>query len=363
MDGVSFIVYDKAGTFQRLVVPKSSSTTLLRNGISFSELTLDSDHVALEAATAKGARCAMRFRGREWLRGRVSSTPGHGPDGDTVIRVEDDVRKLWAWLGWPKPSAALNAQTDEYARYSGPAESVVKAAIAANVTRLGVPWTVAPSLGRGPTSKAELRFHPLGDKLMPVLDAAGLVLTLAHDGLAVTVDVRASQLVAGLLSDLTGNLEAYSWTKEAPTSTRVIVGGRGEGVEREFYSKVDAATESDWGDVIETFVDARNAEVGGSLEPDADEALAEGRATAGISMDLVESDRFRLGTHFLIGDRVRVKVGPLDQEEPITQVVIDDTPDGVVVTPKLGTADDDPDVQIGNQIAALARGARDEKRR
>lgn len=362
-EGVSFVIYDKAGEFRRQVLPNSSSTTLLRNGISFSEFVVDSDHVALPAATAPGARCAMRFRGREWLRGRVSSTPGHGPDGETTIRVEDDIRKLWDWYGWPVPSAGLNAQIDEYARYSGSAESVVKAAIAANVTRLGVSWTVSASLNRGPASRAEFRFHPLADKLTPILDAAALMLELTHDGLDVTVDVRESALVAGVLSDLTGNLEAYSWTKDAPTATRVVVGGRGEGVAREFFGKVNTDLEADWGDIIETFADARNSEEGGSLEPDADDALADGLPTAGVSMDLLESDRFRLGTHFLVGDRVRVKVGPLDQQEPITQILIDDSPSGVVVTPKLGTAEDDPDVQLGNQIAALARGARNEKRR
>lgn len=362
-DAVSFVIYDKVDAFRRLVVAKSSSTTLLRNEVSFTEFLLDADHPALPEATAPGARCGFRFRGREWFRGRVAATPGHGPVGETTIRVEGDVRKLWDWHGRPVPSAAVTAQDEEYARYSGPTETIAKAAMTANFARLGVAWSVAPDLGRGASARMEFRFHPLADKIVPLLDAADLILELAYVDDAVIVDVREAALVAGVLSDLTGKLEAYSWTRDAPTATRVIVGGRGEGVDREFFEKVNGDLESEWGDIIESFVDARNTEEGSSLEPDADEALAAGGPTAGVSMDLIETDAFRFAQHFLVGDRVRVKVGPLDQLEAITQVRIDDNPDGVVVTPKLGTADDDPDVQLGRQVALLARGARDEKRR
>lgn len=362
-DSVSFVIYDQADAFRRLVVAKSSSTTLLRNEVSFTEFVLDADHPALPDATVSGARCGFRFRGREWFRGRVAATPGHGPVGETTIRVESDVRKLWDWHGRPVPGAAVTAQVAEYARYSGPTETIAKAAMAANFARLGVAWSVAPNLGRGPAARLEFRFHPLADKIVPLLDAAHLVLDVTYADHSVIVDVREAQLVAGVLSDLTGKLEAYSWTRDAPTATRVVVGGRGEGVEREFLEKVNEELEAEWGDIIETFVDARNTEEGSTLEPDADEALVAGLPTAGVSMDLIETDAFRFAQHFLVGDRVRVRVGPLDQLEAITQVQIADSPEGVVVTPKLGTADDDPDVQLGRQVALLARGARDEKRR
>ncbi|MGK4422132.1 Gp37-like protein, partial [Klebsiella pneumoniae] len=90
--------------------------------------------------------------------------------------------------------------------------------------------------------------------------------------------------------------EGYSFERTGPTATRVIVGGRNEGVDREFVEFRDTALETDWGDIIEVFKDARNTEEGADLTVDAREALAEGRPTSGISTTLNETDRFRYGT-------------------------------------------------------------------
>src|SRR5690606_14599077 len=122
--------------------------------------------------------------------------------------------------------------------------------------------------------------------------------------------------------------------------------------------------ETAWGDIIETFKDSRMADAGADMSIDAAEALANGAPTAGVSMQLQESAKFRFGTTFLTGDRVRVKVGPLDLVERITLVRVEDSPgDGVVVTPHLGSIEDSPDAQLGAQVAGLARGIRDAGRR
>jgi hypothetical protein len=363
VDDLKFVVYDKAEAFRRTVVPRMSSTELIANGIPNSEFVLDDDDPALSAVTAEGARCAFWFRGVEWYRGRVGATPGTGPNGATTIRVEGDFRKLWDWQGWPKPSAAVNAQDVEYDRFTGPSESVFKSAISAAFTRLGVPWTVGADLGRGTSTRVEFRFHPLAEKLIPALDVDDLIVTIAYDPHPV-VDVRLAKTVGGVLSDLTGALENYSWNRDAPSATRVVVGGAGEGVERDFLLAIDAARESGWGDIIESFRDSRMAGDGADLSIDAAEALADGAPTAGVSMSLQESVRFQFGKTFIHGDRVPVKVGPLDLTERITSVRIDDTPeDGVIVTPHLGAHEDSPDAELGAQIAGLARGVRDAGRR
>ncbi|HWU28021.1 MAG TPA: hypothetical protein VN041_02885 [Microbacterium sp.] len=362
-DEIRFVVYDKAGTFRRTVVPRLSTAEIPANSTPWAELTLDDDHDALPALTADGARCAYWFRGIEWFRGRVSATPGNGPVGSVTARVEGDFRKLTEWQGWPKPTAAITAQDVDYARYTGSSEDVFKAALAANFSRLGVPWTVAASLGRGSAARAEFRFHPLAEKTIPALDADDLIVTIGYAPDPV-VDVRASALVPGLLSDLTGALEDYDWTRNAPSATRVVVGGAGEGAARELYQQIDTAREADWGDIIETFKDSRMADAGADFSIDAAEALAEGAPTVGVSMQLQESVKFRLGTTFLPGDRVRVKVGPLDLIERITLARVEDSPDqGVVVTPHLGSIEDSPDAQLGAQVAGLARGLRDAGRR
>jgi len=362
-DEIKFVVFDKAGVFRRTVVARESSAEIPVNATPTAEFVLDDDDPALAAVTAEGARCAYWFRGVEWFRGRISATPGTGPLGSTTARVEGDFRKLWDWQGWPKPTAAITAQDVEYARYTGTSEDVFKAALAANFTRLGVPWSAAASLARGSTARADFRFHPLAEKTVAALDADDLVITIGYSPDPV-VDVRAAALVPGLLSDLTGVLEEYGWTRDAPSATRVAVGGAGEGTARDFYQQIDSAREEAWGDIIETFKDARMADDGADMSIDAAEALADGAPTAGVSMSLVESERFRFGTTFLVGDRVPVRVGPLNLTERITSVQIEESAaNGVVVTPHLGSIQDSPDAELGAQVAGVARGIRDAGRR
>lgn len=361
MSDLVFVVYDKHSVYQRRFVPAESSVDLLPFGIPAAEFTLDDDDPALAPLTAKGARCAFRFRGVEWFRGMVKATPGEGPLGRTTVRVQGDMRKLWEWQGRPVPAAALTAQTVERARYGGPTETAVKAALAANFTRLGVPWTTATNHARGKTASVELRFHPLADKVVPFLDRDDLIPTLAYTPAGgVIFDVREADIVHGELSELTGAVEGWEWTRDAPSVTRVIGMGRGEGVAREFAEVRALDREADWGDIIESAVDLRNTDVGTDLTIEARETLAEGAATVGVSLTVQESKHFQLGVHYLPGDRVRVRVGPVDVLERISSVrIVDDPDEGVVVTPHIGAPEDSPDAELGAQVARLARGQRD----
>jgi hypothetical protein len=366
VDGLRFVIYDKAESYKRKLVGLTASAELIPNGISTAEFAIDDDHIAVADIVAEGARCAVWFRGKEQFRGRISATPGAGPEGEMSVLVEGDMRKFWDWYGRQVPGAPLNAQTSEYRVYTGKSEAVFKAAVAENFARLGVPWTVAADHGYGTDAKAEFRMHPLADKLFPLLEADDLLVTLSYPGgTAVQVDVREAMIVPGKLTLKSGVLNEYEYTRVAPDATRVTVGGRGEGVAREFVEVIDTAREAAWGDIIETFVDARNTEVGADLSKEGKEALEEAAARVGVTTELVESPRFRFGTTFDVGDLVSVNVGPVESIEPIS-VSIDETPSrGVLVTPFIGSADvsADTDVALATAVARLARGVRDSGRR
>jgi hypothetical protein len=179
------------------------------------------------------------------------------------------------------------------------------------------------------------------------------------------VDVRQAATVPGVFTVETGIPDLYKFDRTSPTATRAIVGGRGEGVDREFKQVINTVRETDWGDVIETFVDARSTDEGADIIPDAQAAVDEGAPRVSLSTDLVETKRFRFGTTYQLGDLLHVKVGPVDTTEQITQVSITcDSEEGTVVTPHVGGFDtDDTDVQLALQVAALARGQRDQGRR
>lgn len=363
-DTLRFVILDKAGAFQRELSGVNASADLSPNAIPTATFTIDDDHPALPAVTAKGARCAVWFRGAERFRGLIHRTPGEGPFGTVSAHIQGDMRKLWQWQGRQVPGAPLNAQTAEYRTYTGTSEGVFKQALSENFARLGVPWSVAPSQGRGSATRAELRMHPLADKLLPALIADNLIVTLAYPATGqVVVDVREAKLVPGVVTLASGVLGSFGFDRTAPTATRIVVGGRGEGVEREFVEVRDDALEADWNDIIEGFVDARNTDVGSDITIDGREALTAARPTSGISSTLAESERFRYGSTYIEGDRVAVSIGPVDVVQQISVSISESANQGVEVTPRIGDIKDDPNEQLAQDIARLARGARDAGRR
>ncbi|MDR6691338.1 hypothetical protein J2X55_002250 [Microbacterium sp. 1154] len=362
-DGLRFAIYDKTGSFRCQLEGVDATADLAPNAVPTATFTLDDDRKELADITANGARCGVWFRGKERFRGIIQETPGDGPYGKVTAHVRGDIRKLWHWQGRPVPSAGLGDQTSDYRVHSGPSETVFKDAVAENLLRLGVPWSVAPSLGRGTATVASLRFHPLADKLLPGLDADHLIVALSYDGPNVLVDVRQAKTVPGVLTIASGIPEGYKYERSGPTATRVVVGGRGEGVDREFVEFRDEALEADWGDIIEGFKDARNTEEGADLTIDAREALAEGRPKSGISTTLNETDRFQYGTTYTEGDLVTVRVGPIQRAQPISVSITETAGEGVVVTPRIGNVEDDTTDALARDIARLARGIRDTGRR
>lgn len=371
VDALRFVIFSKSNEYRQDLSGVEASATFVPNGVSSAEFTIDDDDEVLPELAAKGARCAVWFRGAERFRGRIRELPGSGPDGTVTASIEGDMRKLWDWYGWPVPTAPLTGQTQAYRNYSGRTETIFKTALQENLTRLGVPWTVAPTLGRGSLVPASapiaVRFHPLADKVLGPLVADGLVVVLSYapNG-AVTVDVRSADTVPGVLTQESAVADSYQFNVIAPTATRAIVGGRGEGAAREFKQHTDTVREADWGDIIETFIDARNTDEAADILTDAVAAVRDGGPTAGISTDIVETERFRYGDTYVEGDFVNVRIGPVESREQITSVeVTDDKESGVTVTPHIGSAnvEADTDMELVAQVAALARGQRDQGRR
>lgn len=365
MDGLRFVITDKTGAYLRDVSGFDAEAVLSPNVVPAAEFTVPSNHEVVADIMTTGARCRVFFRGEEQFRGLIAETPGDGPDGYVTARVVGDLQELWSWYGRQVPSAPISNQFQDYRTYTGPAETVFKTALAENFARLGVPWTVAPDQGRGASVSTQLRMHPLGDKLIPLLDLSNLTVTLAYTDAGVVVDVREPVTVPGVLTLETGIPDLYTYTRQAPTMTRCVVGGRGEGAEREFIEVIYPEREAEWGIIREGFVDGRNTEEGADLTVDAHQALAEGAARVGLNTTLVETDRFLYGTTYRIGDLVSVDVAPVQTLQRISVSISETADDGVVVTPRIGEIDDteDTDARLWRAVARLSRGIRDQGRR
>jgi len=356
-------------------VAQRTTASLLWNATSTANLTLSDTHRILPRIIAEpGARCALWMvdvRGgvlkkRRLLEGRVDNITGdNAPVGTVSVPVVDDFDLFGSTLAWQVPDAALSGQgAAEYWRMTAPTETRVKAAIAANATRLALPWDVEPSTGLGTSAALELRMHPLAEKILPPLIDARLQLTFGREGDRWKVGVREGHVFPRPITPQSGVLNRWSWVQHPATATRAVVGGRGDGVEREFALVVDEELEARMGVILEIFVEARSAEPGEDLAPYGRAKLAEHAAKSGLQAQLRESSWFRFAETYELGDRLPVKIGSLEFEDVITKVdITHDAANGFIAAPTIGLATSDPQQQLVDYVRDLALAVRDLERR
>lgn len=337
--------------------PLDVKPVIRHNLKSTATFRIDSDHIRASDLMTPGARVDIYKRGEFQMSGPVRHAVGQfAVDGALTFTVEDDFRILNNWQAWPKPLAAVTAQDVEYRTITGPAETVVKTVMAENAARLGFPLTVATDQGRGAVGTYTFRFHPAYDRLFPAVDQAGIGVTVKHSGNGLLLDCYEPRNYPHLLSPESGTVIGGSYSLAAPTATRVVVGGQGEGVAREFRTFTDATRETEWNDVIEVMKDARDSGSGDIYAARADESLAEGAPMAGLSLELTETKHFRYGGDGLrVGDLVTALVNGQPYADTLREVRLSWDKTGDQATPIIGERSDDPDTQLAKSIRALRR--------
>lgn len=366
MSGLSFVIRDRTNAFERHVVAhRGAEADLLWNNASTAFFVLDDDDPVIPAIVARGARCDVLLRDREEFRGRITATPGAGPNGHVTAYVTDHRAKLNQWTGWPKPSAALTGQNVDHRRYTGPLETIVKTAIAENVARLGTGWVMAADQGRGPTDQTiDFRMDYLGDLLLPPLRAARYGLELTYPDDVTTLDLRTPNIVAGVLDASSGRVDRNEFSRRAPSATRAIIGGPGEGPTRKFDQVIDTTRETDWADITEIFVNSTRREATDDLKPDGQARLDEGAESTSISMEITEQKGFTYHETYELGDLITATAGELESLEVIQRVLIKDDPDsGVTITPSIGDIVREEIQLLTRQLARLQATVRAQGRR
>jgi hypothetical protein len=367
-------VYDKDRVFQcQIGNPSALTATVRHNLISTLTLTVPLSHERLPELMADGARLRVSFKGELLLSGPITGDDldTDGKSGKYTVKVEDDLRTLWDIAGFPVPGAAITAQdTAEYRTYTGDAETILKDAVTENgVTRLGIPGlTVAANLNRGATvpGGVPLRMHPLADQMFPALEDAGLGVTVKQQGTSLVLDVYEPVTHPRTLSIGGRTLKQVTMTRTRPKSSRVIIGGQGEGTARDFRYLIDTAREAQYGMVSEAFRDARDDNTPSVMDARGAETLAENGPKNGVSLTLAGSGIFRYGPGgFHVGDRVPVKV---HEGIIITEVIRECTlnwvsKDYAKEEPVIGERTNDPERVAAQRIAAIARGQRNQERR
>jgi hypothetical protein len=358
----------KGHGFIRQAIGVRTAANIRWNAASTAAITLTDSHPIIpRLMTEPGVRCALwmvtldggAVAKKRLLEGRVGDIEGRdAPFGQVTIPVTDDFDDLATMLGWQSPTSPASGQSAaEYWRLTAPSETRAKRAILLNAQRLGRPWDVAETLGRGKSAPIALRMDALAAEILPPLIDDRLQLTIARNRTTNRwdVDVREGDVFPRPITPRSGVLKTWQWTKQPATATRAVVGGRGQGTARQHLLVVDTALEAQMGAVMEIWVDAGSAPEGADLEPYGRDALAKHAAKSGLSARLQEASWFRFGETFDVGDVVALKIGALEFSDVISEVEIThDTRTGFTAVPTIGIAEGDPTRQLVKYVADVA---------
>lgn len=363
-------IYSKTFGFECLIGdPIELTVTPRHNQISTAVFTVDADHRRLPQLLADGARAVVSYHGEVLVSGPISSRQGAGPTigGTITLFVDGDFRIMDNVLAWPVPGSAIGSQSGaEYYTATGGAEFIVKDLVTKNaITRLGMPLTCAGDLSRGATIPGGIkaRFQSLRDVLLPAVETAGLGITFKQDNDHIVCDVYAPITYPVILSERAGMITDWSWASANPTATRVVTGGPGDATARVFRSVSDVTLEADFGDIVEVFRDARDADNTTLQDARGTETLTEGSPKYGFSLTLAETDTFRYGGSGVhVGDIVTVDLGFATRTDVLREATLTwNRTDGVVVTPKVGDIQNNPDRALGDFLRKLRKGITDLK--
>lgn len=355
-----------------LGAPKSLSGEVVKNEAGSLEFTVAADHPRVPDLTAPGARVVVNYRPTPssemfLISGRVQEAAGGGPASAPWRRftVVDDFTLLTDEVQcWPNPTGTISQQGDDEAYFTrtGPAETVLKQILAPNVARDGIVLTIPATAGLGSTITGSMRFHTPYERLWPAVDQAGVLVRVRQSGATRVLDVTVPTAYPRVLTQQSGVVVSGEFSVEAPTVTRVTVLAGGEGTARVVRRKIDTAREAAYGVRLNATRDARDVDAADPnlealLTERMDEVLAEGAPKASLKCELVETDSFKFGVTFQLGDRVSVRLADAPVvTDSVRSVAFEWTPDdGVRVTPRVGEWADVSDAPLVKHVTALTR--------
>lgn len=314
-------------------------------------LTVPDGSPVVPLLRAAGAGARFFLAGQQLMSGPRRAYGRKRGDSDggggtwTFTGVSDDWYVTDARLAWPKPAALVTGQTDAYYKVTGLAAETalrqlvdVNAGPSAQASRQVPHLVLEPDQARGTNVTTQARFDRLGDVLAAVATAGGLGYRVEQQArqLVFVIYEPADHSNTAKFSFGLGNLTDYDYEVKEPTATDVVIGAGGDGTARHFelWTAHDAA----WPDTIEAFVDRRDLDPADPATPDAIQTealqqLAEGSASASLSVTPVDTPQLRYGRDYGLGDTITV--------EDITDVVREVTltssaQDGDRVTPTVG---------------------------
>lgn len=277
--------------------------------------------------------------------------PGRSRERSGVAEVNfagiDDTARLGFRIVLPDPTTDLHDQAlDSHWVDSGVAETVIRQLISVNAgpgARLDrrIPnLALSSDEARGTSVNVSSRFDNLLEQATALATSGGVRFWIEQELEDLVLRFSQPADVAARFSVRYANLRGYDWTIAAPSATHALVAGQGELTARTFVLRSDPGAVEDWGERIETFVDARDTDDGPTLQQRGDEALADGAAAGGLSSSPVDVPGMSYGLDYNLGDLAEVDLGDgLVITDTIRQISIAGDRKGVRVTPTVGGND------------------------
>lgn len=248
-----------------------------------------------------------------------------------------DLVKVSDKLVWP---SAYPFNADDYDDENDYAERLIKYYVQHNATDplrevSGVATiAIAPNLNRGTIIPAHGRFQNLLEFVQGMALVGG---NLGFDIIDNVFDVyepvnRSAEQVFSVES---GSVLDVNTKTYAPTATRVIVAGSGEGTARAFVKVEDNVAAERWGRHIEVFVDARDTDDPAVLTSRGTEALLKGAEKTTLVVTPIDVANRTFVEDWYLGDTASDGQGLAGV---ITEVHITEDQSGELVKPKLDSA-------------------------
>lgn len=281
--------------------------------------------------------------------------------GTVQLTGADDLAIVEGELAFPDPTLAVADQgAHTYDSRSGPAETVIKGYVGANVgtgrtTARGdadVPnarlVTVADDLGRGSSASFKATFDPLTDIIKTVGQASTPQLaprvTQVGSNLVFETFSPVDRSAEVVFSRRRRNLREYSVSRAAPTVTHVVVAGGDTGSGRAYLERKDTVAADQWRRIRRSFVDERQTTTVAELNAAGDEELNGGRRSGVLSATAIDLPNLRFGEHFTLGDWVAVEIETgdvyVDQVTAVKITIGEKGPEPTEIT--IGNPDLDP---------------------
>lgn len=357
----------------------------LNNDLCAFSYEVDSRHSCVDQLLQPGAGIVVRPQGSAEveLSGPVMdiyfSESDYAPKGDiTAVGVCDNIlmAKELAFIntGTDVSTSGLTTYTTEFGTYTGAAETVMKNIVgnnigpAAGIVRRRYPFLNIPaSTGLGLSSTWKTRFEPILDKLQEIGTGSGLSFRTVQAGPGqLDFQVWTPSVVPEARFSLEAhNIRSYIMTLRAPDTMEVIVGGGGEGRARVWTRRVASGSlQTLYGRRATTFHSRMDTVTLSEMRQTADEDLAEGIATAGVEIDVIDTPSLQYGVHYKVGDIATAVVRGTEISDTIQRVVVEHVPGSAPkVTPSIGIPLQTETDQYINQVKRILRNLGVDSRR